>query len=496
MKRDFELEKVISKGAFGTVYKGKYKNEQVAIKKIKVQKDDPSFKYLKSEVEILKQMDHPNIVKLIRYLPYQDCIFLITELVEGQDLKNYLNVQNYLDRRIAKKIFRELLGALIYLRDNKIIHRDIKPANIVFTSTNISEASIKLIDFGLSTIIEKSLAETNVGSPLYSAPEVAQFFGCTHKADTWSLGVVFYEALYGILPFWACSIDELLQLQKGDIKYPKHANADWTAQELISSMLKINPDERVDYEELLTLRFFQEETKYEETKFGEVTWTYFDGLETGPKKEEYRKYLASINNIGEEKPTPEEFSPIIYDYTLNREFVLKIKDGENIITSTKRDEFDQNKIEVLKSIDEIKLMKLNSCVYELDRLEKKTLCSCVYKYFCKVSQDTIDIIKDMIINEGLTNLMIDELDCMKTQIELYYSMAIEDFLEKYGVDDERNSTETFVKLSKTIKEFKEFKKQSTNDEEFEVVRECVNLEYPREKSFKTPKNDKKSDFKF
>lgn len=483
MKKDFVLEKIIARGAFGTVYKGKYENAPVAIKKIKVSNDSPSYKYLKSEIEILGRLNHDNIVKFVKFLQHKNSIFLITELVEGQDLKSFLNVQNYLDQKIAKKIFRQLIEALIYLRDIKVIHRDIKPANLVFTSTKIEETSVKLIDFGLSIFLEASLATTNVGSPLYTAPEVAQFYGCNYKADTWSLGVVFFETIYGFLPFWACTIEELLLIQKESIKYPMHPNVNEAAKELLRNMLVINPNDRMEYEDLLKLRFFSEEVDMVSTPTHEG-WSDYNGLEDGPKKERLIKYLASINNIGEEKTTPEELSPVIFNYALNKTIPLKSLRELNNETSTKNEEFDQVKFEILKTFDGAKLWKLYQIVMELDEYKFTDLCSCVFKYYCKLFHDTIDIIKDILINEGLNAAMIENLDCLKTELELYYSDIEGCFMEKYGIEEKNSPNENFERQSKTITEFKKYKKKCPYPEYVQLVRESAINIYPEEKFFK------------
>lgn len=157
------------------------------------------------EISILKDINHPNIVKFYTSFVENDSVYIVMELHEGLSLADY--IQSLSEKRqkvkedIAWNIFFQLCSALRYLHyDVNILHRDFAPSNILLDEN----FTVKLIDFGLATKWGTQSASANksfVGTILYSCPEMVQNKKCTVKADVWSLGVIMYELLTLEQPF-------------------------------------------------------------------------------------------------------------------------------------------------------------------------------------------------------------------------------------------------------------------------------------------------------
>lgn len=173
---------------------------------------------LKDEVRILKQLDHPNIIKLYDVFESDDFLYLILELVTGGDLFDRVIAQNGqgISERLSREVFTQILDATEYLHSMNVVHRDLKPENVLLLNTqlhasldsinHIQPNLIKITDFGLSRIIgQGSFMKTLCGTPQYLAPEVLSadllHDGYDRAVDLWSLGVVLYVMLTGMAPF-------------------------------------------------------------------------------------------------------------------------------------------------------------------------------------------------------------------------------------------------------------------------------------------------------
>ena len=205
IEKYYKIQKIIGKGAFGVVYKAfeLCSGRIVAIKQIPV--DSKNKKHVIKEIELLKSLDHPNIVKYYNYLKEEDNIYIIMEYLDGGTLKQYIekNSQN-INEDIAREIIKQLLNALSYLHYLcDICHRDIKPENIMFPEKN-NISVIKLLDFGLSTNeFEAKLKMQNCGTLTYMAPEQISNLRYSKGVDIWSVGIVLYMLLNkGKNPFY------------------------------------------------------------------------------------------------------------------------------------------------------------------------------------------------------------------------------------------------------------------------------------------------------
>lgn len=255
----YALSTMLGAGAFGTVWMAtaRESGEGCAIKIVERKRQlHEDFALEPAEAEILKQVHHPNIVKLIDLISSETCVYLVMELVLGGHLQARLKADGAYDEPRARVLIRQVVAAAQHLHARHVIHRDIKPENILFTERSDESLEVKLTDFGLSTMKEGRLT-TRCGTPSYCAPELISGEGYGKAVDMWSLGVLTYVVLTGQLPFIGRDRADLFgRIQKGQYSYPPPATpgAEPTselARDLISRLLKLEPMERYSTRETL-----------------------------------------------------------------------------------------------------------------------------------------------------------------------------------------------------------------------------------------------------
>lgn len=215
-------------------------------------KDD--MKLLHRELELLRDLDHPNIVKF--YEVYQDkCYFhLVMEYCSGGEVMEKFVKEKHLTEAETAKIMSKAFSAVKYLHERGIVHRDIKPENFLYASKD-ADAEIKLIDFGLSRFAEPhETLSSQVGTPYYVAPEIVKA-SYDYRCDYWSLGVMMYILLCGYPPFDARNTAELakeiLNTQPDFGSYP-WTSISQSAKELVAGLLNKEPSKRITAEKALS----------------------------------------------------------------------------------------------------------------------------------------------------------------------------------------------------------------------------------------------------
>ena len=247
---DYHLIQQIGEGSFGRVYKArrKFTGRLVAIKlisKLGQSKDD--LLSFKREIEILKKIHHPHIMRMLNIFETDTDFCLVSELARG-DLFQIIDDNQTLPENVLKNISAQLIYSLAYLHKNRIIHRDMKPQNILITG----KGSVKLCDFGFARALSYTTLFLNSikGTPLYMAPELVQEQRYDEKIDTWSLGIILYELYYGQPPFYTNSIYKLIQMiVNDDIQWPGPISKEF--QNFLLRMLQKNPEQRASCEDLL-----------------------------------------------------------------------------------------------------------------------------------------------------------------------------------------------------------------------------------------------------
>jgi serine/threonine protein kinase len=256
----------IGEGKFGLVKLGIHKSthQRVAIKIIKKsQMKDNDAELVKSEIDIMKLCHHPNVVRLLDHFENAEYIFIVMEYLSGGSLKDYFIIKKYkFDEKRASEIMFQLGLGLQYLHQYGVVHRDLKPDNIMMTETeNMSQ--IKIMDFGLSKIMgPKEHVVDGFGTLSFVAPEVLVRTPYNKEVDIWSLGIILYYMLTGILPFDDDSDNEEIiakMIVFNECKFPKNF---WEGRseeviDLIKRCLEKSPEKRINIENYLNHKWFK-----------------------------------------------------------------------------------------------------------------------------------------------------------------------------------------------------------------------------------------------
>jgi len=206
-------EHILGQGLTGRVVAITHKKTGArrALKNIDLSKVNPKYvERLRGEIEILKQLDHPNVVKLYETYEYDGQIYMVLELCHGGELYQRLKDRKEFTESETRSYVSQMLGALSYCHSKGIAHRDVKLANFVFKNRT-PDAPLKLIDFGFSATMttNSTTFSTFVGSAYYMAPEVVSKEQYTLQCDMWGVGVVTYTLLAGHPPFMGKTEEEI-----------------------------------------------------------------------------------------------------------------------------------------------------------------------------------------------------------------------------------------------------------------------------------------------
>jgi calcium-dependent protein kinase len=257
-------KKLLGSGAFGEVWLVRHKNleRDFAMKIIKKRKNKSNEeKEILNEIEILKKLDHPKILKIIDFYSKVKKYYIITEYCPEGELFNEIIKVGRFDEGQTAFIINQILKAISYCHRNQIIHRDIKPENIMITKREKNGClQVKLIDFGTAKIFEKGQSENRyVGSSYYMAPEVLKR-KYDEKCDLWSIGVILYILLTGRPPFDGNDDEEILKNVEIGVydktSYPFPSLSSY-AKDLINKLLQYDAKKRISAEEALEHQWFK-----------------------------------------------------------------------------------------------------------------------------------------------------------------------------------------------------------------------------------------------
>ena len=256
-------EKTLGNGSYGTVYLVKHKqlHRYFAMKVIrKSHKNKSEEDSLMNEINILRKMDHPNILKMTDFYNQKKEYDIITEYCQEGELFNEIKTYAPFNETITGYYMKQILKAVCYCHGMNIVHRDLKPENILIVKRMKNGCHpIKIIDFGTAKIFSKEKKETLlIGSAYYIAPEVLDR-NYTEKCDLWSCGVIMYILLTGRPPFGGNTDMEIMQKIKSckyDLtKYP-WGIVSKEAKDLIKDLLQLNPGQRLSAEKALKHPWF------------------------------------------------------------------------------------------------------------------------------------------------------------------------------------------------------------------------------------------------
>ena len=274
---EYTLIKSLGKGAFGEVFltTKKGSNELYATKQLNKDIFDNrnTKKYFLNEINILKELSHPNIVKFADLKRTANHFYIMMEYCNGGELCKTLEAHisktgRPFSEEVVQSLMKQIISAFQYIHGKDIIHRDIKLENILLNyntnedkeNKNVIKATVKIIDFGFAARMEKTgLKYTTLGSPINMDPLILSELrkrgkninrvGYDQKADIWSLGTICYELAIGKSAFEANKIDDLIaKIEKGEYTVPTNLSRELIS--FINGMLQYDPNQRLNIDQL------------------------------------------------------------------------------------------------------------------------------------------------------------------------------------------------------------------------------------------------------
>ncbi|KAG2004635.1 AGC/Akt protein kinase [Coprinopsis cinerea AmutBmut pab1-1] len=243
----FDLLKVIGKGSFGKVMQVRKKDTQriyalKTIRKAHIAQRPGEITHILAERTVLALVNNPFIVPLKFSFQNPDKLYLVMSFVNGGELFYHLQREGKFDQDRSRFYAAELLCALEHLHGFNVVYRDLKPENILLDYTG----HIALCDFGLCKLNMSETEKTNTfcGTPEYIAPELLESHGYTKTVDWWTLGVLLYEMMTGLPPFYDENVNTMYQRILSDpLQFPPDISPE--ARSVMTGLLQRNPAHRL-----------------------------------------------------------------------------------------------------------------------------------------------------------------------------------------------------------------------------------------------------------
>lgn len=346
----YEQMRIIGKGSFGKVQLFRERNSKTLLYAIKTIKVDPlsksAVRNLNDEINILRTLDHPNIVKYFETYEEEGFIHMVMEFIPGDDLYKYIKIKrsstNKFPEHEASAIIFYVCKALKYIHSNQIVHRDLKPTNILISDVK-KFYSIKIIDFGLSAFIN-TRENGRVGSPYFMAPEVINNIYC-YESDIWSLGVIIYYMVIGNYPFKGKDKKEVFQntlRNRWDKEALDDAKISNELKDLIKKIFVIDRKKRISLDNIMNhdwMSFY----RMEDSVMERVDETIMESLRDFGKvdlvKKEILFYLSKLITEKEMKKLNKAFIKLDVDG-------IGTLDQDKIMTVCKAEGFELSEVAV------------------------------------------------------------------------------------------------------------------------------------------------------
>jgi len=423
----YTFEKRLGVGKFGVVNQAclnKDKNKKFAIKSIKIESIMAELKLIENELDILMQVDHPNIIKYYETYNDGEYLHIVTELCTGGELFERIVHKGRFTEQEAAEIMEKILSAISFLHNLGICHRDIKPENFMFCSSD-PDAEIKIIDFGLSTkFISENCMKDIVGTPCYVAPEVLQGV-YTNACDVWSVGVVLYTMLNGKPPFTGTSSEVLSKVAKAAVFFPEKdwGNISTDAKDFILKMLERDPDKRLIAKQCL-----------------EHSWLKKQGCSNSPQLDV--KVLTKIRNSKKQPRFKQEVLGIVRKflhplvvkyYTNNFRAIDQNDDGyitvPDLVQTAKEQNIDITEKEAIKLIQMMDFDKNGHC--SISDFVAAAVDERFYsEEIAKLAFDHFDVQKDGYIT------VMDLIKAFKRETKRYTDKEIEKIIAEVDFDND------------------------------------------------------------
>lgn len=249
IRKKYDLKETIGTGAFSEVCLAEDKNDRgkfYAVKCIDRMGLVGKEESLDNEIQVLRRLNHPNIVRLSDVIEDKSYVYLIMELVTGGELFDRIVEKGSYTEKDASRLIKQVLEAVDYMHERGVVHRDLKPENLLYYSTD-PDSKIMISDFGLSKTEESGTMATACGTPGYVAPEVLAQQPYGKEVDCWSIGVIAYILLCGYPPFYDENDAALFQqILKAEYEFdsPYWDDISDSAKEFIRRLMCKDPKKR------------------------------------------------------------------------------------------------------------------------------------------------------------------------------------------------------------------------------------------------------------
>ena len=306
---NYDVIKQLGKGGYGKVYeiRSKKTGEIRACKHLS-KLNIKNLEKFKREIEILKKMDHPNIIKLYEVFESERSLYLVMEECKGGEvfdkIVERIQAKQMYSEKDAANIIQQVMSCIQYCHNHNICHRDLKPENLLYLNPGSERDNrIKVIDFGLSQSADK--LKTKVGTAYYVSPEILTG-KYTQLCDIWSAGVILYILLTGDPPFNGAS-DQIIynKIMKFDFSFPenkwKHISKE--AKDLLQNHMLVPENKRATAKKVLEHTWFKNAPDVPLTSLGFTTNFFIDYIQGSNMKKMSLMYIASrldeneINNL-------------------------------------------------------------------------------------------------------------------------------------------------------------------------------------------------------
>ena len=257
---EWNVKNHLGNGSYGKVYLGRDTKTKtlIAIKVIEMStlEDKYLMESLNNEVTLMKKIKSPNVVELLDVLFTKNNVYIIQEYCNGGDLRSYLSKKKGVISELeAVNIFTDILKGFVELHKLGVIHRDLKPENIL-----ILDSTFKIGDFGFAKHVDNyqsQLLTSLVGTPLYMSPQILMSDPYTTKSDIWSLGLIYFEMLFGKTPWPAKSQYQLItNINKIPLKFPYNIKISTKSEQFLKGCLHVTEKNRFSWENVFDHELF------------------------------------------------------------------------------------------------------------------------------------------------------------------------------------------------------------------------------------------------
>ena len=388
VEKSYEFIKELGKGSYGQVFRcqNKINGNVYACKKMSKKKIKNKDQF-KTEINLLRATDHPNIIKLYEIYEDNKYIYLIMEECSGGEFfdslaKRAKEKKMYTEKECAK-IFKQILEAVNYLHAHGVCHRDLKPENILFSNV-ADDSCLKLIDFGLSKVIDgdKNLKGA-VGTTFYMAPEVITG-NYNEKCDIWALGVILYIMLCGKPPFYSQNEEELKKnicSMKYTFDYPEFKKVSQDAIDLIKKIL-VPPEKRLSAAEILQTPWIKENAPHATGENLKQNWEH---IEKYSKLNLVQKSIINFTAFHLTSKETKEFVELFKSLDENSDGVLSIEEIKKGVEQSKFGAKGDNIVKIFEEMDIDKNGLINytefiSALMDYDKIKENQILACFNSY--------------------------------------------------------------------------------------------------------------------